>query len=489
MPRKPVRKPADKIEKKDDDEEHFKKLFEYAPISLWEQDYSGIKALFNDLRAQGVASLEPYLDAHPAFIDECMGKIVVLNVNRQTLTMLKAGSKNNLLANLGRVFRDGMRQHMRSELLALWNGDLDWSGEGVNYALDGRPVDIILHWRILPESEATWERVLVTIEDITARKDAERRYQAMFESSPVSLWEEDYSALKSYFDSLRAKGVTDLQLYLEEHPEVVSHCTSLLKIVNINQKTLDLYGAQSKELLLSNVDKIFRDEMADHFARELVDMWNGKLAYERDGINYSLGGDPLNIHLDFRIMPGHETDFGWVMVAIQDVTARKKAEEYLRYLGTHDVMTGIYNRTYFEEMLAGLEKKRRDPISIIIADLNGLKSVNDNLGHRSGDDLIRRAAEVLKASCDENFIAARIGGDEFALVLPDSDEQVAGETVERIRALVALNNKYYREPELSISLGTSTSNAVTPLEKVISQADNSMYNDKGDHYRRRQNDK
>lgn len=488
MPQKPVRKPSDKIEK-NDDEEHFKKLFEYAPISLWEQDFSGIKTLFDGLRSRGVRSLESYFEQHPVFIDECMRQIVILNVNLQTLTMLKAKSKSELLANLGKVFRDGMRQHMRDELLALWNGNLDWSGEGVNYALDGKPVDIILHWRILPESGATWERVLVSIEDITARKNAERRFQAMFESSPVSLWEEDYSALKSYFDSLRAEGVTDLQVYLDEHPEAVSHCTTLLKIVNVNRKTLDLYGAQSKELLLSNVDKIFRGEMTDHFTKELVDMWNGKLSYERDGVNYSLSGDPLNIHLEFQIMPGHETDFGWVIVAIQDITASKKAEEYLRYLGTHDVMTSAYNRAFFEETIMQFEKKRQDPISIVIADLNGLKYVNDHFGHQTGDKLIRRAAEALKASCYEGYIAARIGGDEFAIIMPGVDEQTAAEALERIQALIVLNNKYYRDPELSISLGAATSRADTSLEKVISLADDAMYQNKAAHHRRRQSDK
>lgn len=488
MPRKTVLKSPDK-NKKNEDEEHFKKLFEYAPISLWEQDYSGIKKLFDGLRARGIKSLESYLKEHPDFIDECMGKIVVLDVNKQTLMMLKAKSKKDLLTNLDKVFRDGMRHHMREELLALWSGEVEWLGDGVNYALDGKPVDIILHWRILPESESTWERVLVTIEDITARREAERRYQNLFDAAPISLWQEDYSALKKYFNSLHTEGVTNLRAHLESHPEIVTHCVGLIKVVEVNHKTLELFGATDKKQLLDNLDQVFRDDMMQHFAEELVDLWNGKLAYERDGINYSLNGEPINIHLELRVMPGYEDDFSWVQVAIHDMTARKKAEEYLRYLGTHDVMTGMYNRTYFEEVLSDLESKRHDPVSIIIADLNGLKTTNDTLGHHAGDNLIRRAAEVLKAGCDNGFVAARIGGDEFAIVMPDTNAEVTDETIERIRALVVLNNKYYRDPELSISLGGATSHANTSLEKVISMADNAMYIDKGDHYRRRRNDK
>ena len=470
------------------EEEHFKTLFEYAPISLWEEDYSRLKHTLDDLRAQGVQSLSAYLEEHPEFVDGCMSQIIVRNVNQHTLTMFKASDKQELLSNLDKIFRDEMRHHFVSELLAHWNGDMSWSGEGVNYTITGEPLDIMLRWRILPGYEQTWERVLISIENITERRQAERRFENLFELSPISLWEEDFSALKDYFDTLRAEGLTDLKAHIEDHPEIVLHCASLLKVRNINQKTLALFGAKSKDELLKNLDKVFKDEMQEHFAKELLDMWNGKLSYEREGINYSLNGDPINIQLNLRIMPGHEDDFGWVLVAIHDITAQKKAEEYLRYLGTHDVMTGLYNRTFFDEHLPHLEKERDEPISIIIADLNGLKRVNDTLGHQAGDKLIRRAAEVLKASFEASQVVARIGGDEFVAILPGTNEQVAAEMIEHIRLLITLNNKYYREPELSLSFGAATSRPDLSLEKVIIMADDAMYRNKGEHYQRRRGD-
>lgn len=467
-----------------DGQEHFKTLFDYAPISLWEEDYSGIKRRFDALRAQGVASLEAYLQENPAFIDACMREMVILRVNRQTLEMLKAASQEELLASLEKVFRDGMRHHFRSELLALWNGDQDWAGEGVNYALDGQAVDILLHWRILPGYEQTWERVLVTIENITARKQAERRLQELFEASPISLWEEDYSGIKDYFDSLRRAGVSDLQPYLQQHPEAVRHCMELIRVLDVNRRTLELFAADAKQELLANLGRVFRDDMGQHFASELVDLWNGKLTYERDGINYSLNGEPIDIHLSFRVMPGHEDDFGWVLVAIEDITARKKAEDYLRYLGTHDVMTGLYNRAYFEETLLKLEKGRLEPLSVLIADVNGLKTVNDTLGHQAGDSLIRRAAEVLRAALDKDLVAARIGGDEFAAFLTHCDETRAQELVKQISALIELNNKYYREPLLSISIGTATSQPGQTVQDLIRMADDAMYDRKARHHQR-----
>ena len=170
------------------------------------------------------------------------------------------------------------------------------------------------------------------------------------------------------------------------------------------------------------------------------------------------------------------------------MTARKKAEEYLRYLGTHDVMTGLYNRAFFEETLQDLETSRKDPISFIIVDLNGLKMANDTFGHSAGDKLIRRTAEVLKASIENGTIAARIGGDEFILIMPGADEHTAKSMIERVESLVVMNNKYYREPELSVSIGASTSAAGYSLLKFISLADDEMYKNKGIHHRRRRDD-
>ncbi len=471
-----------------DSKEYLVTLFEYAPISLWEQDFSRIKTLFDELRKQGVENLDSYLDTRPEFIDICMQAIRTLNVNRQTVSMFKAPSKESFLANLNLALRDGMRRHFRDELLALWRGEVKWAGEGINYTLDGEALDIILHWRILPEHEEKWDKVLVTIEDITARKRAEKRLESLFESSPISLWEEDYSEIKKYFDALRAQGVTSFDDYLREHPEAALHCASLIRVLNVNQKTLELFGASSKRELLNNLSQVFRDEMGDSFAKELIDLWNGKLAYEREAVNYSLSGEPINILLNFRVMPGHENDFAWVSVAIQDITARKKAENYLRYLGTHDVMTGLYNRAYFEETIAKLETNRVEPISIVILDLNYLKQVNDTYGHQAGDKLIRRIAEVLHAAADNKYFTARIGGDEFAIILPNEDAESADEFIKHIQALVEMNNKFYREPLLSVSIGAATSAPELSLEKVISLADDVMYKNKGEHHRRRKND-
>jgi diguanylate cyclase (GGDEF)-like protein len=403
--------------------------------------------------------------------------------------MFGAKSEEELLSNLGKIFRDEMRAHWRSELAALWNGEKSWSGDGINYRLDGEALHIRLHWRILPECESNWECVLVSIENISALKKAEERFHNLFEHAPISLWEEDYSALKKELDDLRAQGVVDLKAHLTQDPELVRHFMGLIRVLDVNHKTLSMFEAKDKETLLANLARVFRGEMSNHFTNELVDMWNGKSYYEREGVNYSLSGEPVNVHLHWTLMPGHENNFDWVLVALQDITARKKAEEYLRYLGTHDVMTGLYNRAFFEEALSNLEADRRDPVGFIIIDLNGLKAANDSLGHYAGDQLIRRTAEVLRASIEGGFFAARIGGDEFVIVMAGAHEEDAAEMIERVQSLAVMNNKFYREPELSLSLGAATSEPGLSLQKVISLADDAMYRNKGLYHRRRREDR
>jgi diguanylate cyclase (GGDEF)-like protein len=262
----------------------------------------------------------------------------------------------------------------------------------------------------------------------------------------------------------------------------------MIRVLDVNQKTLTLFEAADKETLIANLDKVFRDDTKKHFADELVNMWEGQTFYDRESVNFSLSGEPVYVQLAWTLMPGSEQDFSWVLVALQDVTARKKAEDYLRYLGTHDVMTGLYNRAFFEETLIRLEIKRQDPIGVIIIDLNDLKVTNDQYGHHVGDQLIRRVAEVLKASVNDGQVVARIGGDEFIIIMPDTTMENARELMERIQVLVGVNNKYYREPELSVSLGAAVSERTLSLEKVITLADDEMYKHKGQFHRRRKED-
>ncbi len=313
---------------------------------------------------------------------------------------------------------------------------------------------------------------------------ADKKPEYLFEYAPISLWEEDYSELKHYLDQLRASGVTDPAAHLAQHPEIVTESMALIRVIKVNRKTLQMFHAASQEELLANLDRVFRDEMRKHFYDELLAIWRGEPEFACDGVNYTLEGEAIEIRLHWAVLPGAEASYNHVLVSIEDITARKHAEDYLKYLGTHDVLTGLYNRTYFAEELARLGRGRRFPVSLIVADMNGLKQVNDSLGHAEGDKLIRRAAEVLQASVRAEDLVTRTGGDEFAIILPATTAEAAAEAVLRIQGVSELNNKFHGSPELSLSLGAATGLEGANLTEVLREADDRMYVEKRAHHAR-----
>ena len=465
------------------------RMFDLAPVSLWLEDYSGLKQLFNEWRAAGVTSLREYLEADPGRVRACSSRIQVLKVNRKTLSLFEAESLAHLVSNLDRIFRGDMLKTHVDELVQLWNGGLEFGGNAVNYALSGKRLDIQLKGTILPGHEERWDRVLVAIEDVTERETARRELatseiyaRGLFEHSPVSLWVEDFSAVKQLLDDVRQQGIRDFRTFTDVHPEFTSRCLSEIRVIDVNRHTLDLFDAPDKKTLLGSLGEVFREEMKEHFREQLIDLWQGKIFQQREVVNYSLTGDELHLHLQFSVLPGYEHDWSLVQVALTDITARKRAEAYLEYLGKHDVLTKLYNRSFYVDELNRLERKGPFPVTVVIIDLNGLKMANDQMGHAAGDALLRRAGEVLSKAVDKPSCVARIGGDEFALLLPGTEERDAKLVLESIENLLEVNNQFYTGLTLSFSMGIATSEPGERLEAVVKLADLRMYEAKRAYY-------
>ncbi len=166
----------------------------------------------------------------------------------------------------------------------------------------------------------------------------------------------------------------------------------------------------------------------------------------------------------------------------RDVTARKRTEEQMLYLSTHDALTGLYNRAYFEEVMAQIGHASPFPVSVIIADIDGVKRTNDTRGHPAGDELLRRTAGVLASICRNDDIVARIGGDEFAILLPYTDRATAGGILQRLKENLAEHNNAYAGMPLYVSLGAATAYEHALLTQAVSNADQEMYLDKQQHH-------
>jgi diguanylate cyclase (GGDEF)-like protein len=460
----------------------FEEMFELAPVSLWLEDYSALHALFERWRGAGVADLRAHLNAQRERVAECSRCIKVLKVNRRTLALFKARDLQHLVASLDQVFRDAMLEPYIEELVALWEGKLQFASQTVNYTLAGEPLDILLRGNVLPGHTHDWSGVLVAIENISERTRAEHRIEqaehyarGLFENSPVSLWVEDFSTIKRLLDEVRARGIDDFRVFTQVHPEFVERCMQEIRVIDVNQRTLEMFHAPDKATLLGRLDDVFRDDMRPAFTEQLIDLWNGKLVQQREVVNFGLDGEPINVLLQFSVLPGAEHDWGLVQVALVDITARKKAEAYLEYLGKHDVLTQLSNRAFFEDELKRLERKGPWPVTIVAIDMNGLKAANDESGHAAGDALLRRAGEVLGKVADKPACAARIGGDEFVLLLPGADEAAGRAMIERVQALLELNNQFYSGVPLGLAMGCATARKGERLEATMSLADDRMY--------------
>lgn len=467
----------------------YQTLFQLAPVSLWLEDFSAVRDYFTHLRKEGVTDLRAHLRANPQQVAQCSALIRVIDVNQRTLKLFRAADLDDLVANLDTVFRDDMFDQHVEELGQLWDGGNQFASQTVNYTLDGERLDIQLEATVMPGHEDSWERVLLSVRDITPRMRTERELRrseqyalGLFEHSPVSLWVEDFSVVKMLLDEVRAAGITDFRTFLNVHPDFVSRCMQEIRVLDVNQQTLQMFGAASKEILLSRLGDVFRDDMRIHFAEQLIDLWHEKLWQQREVVNYALDGRAVDVFMQWSVFPGREADWDQVLVSLTDITARKKAEAYVEFLGKHDVLTKLYNRAYYEDELARLGRKGPWPVSVVAVDLNGLKVVNDQFGHADGDGLLRRTGEVLKKAVGEQACVARTGGDEFMILLPGRDERGAATVVEQIGKVVDLNNQFYPGARLSFSIGHATCPQGNRLSDIVKLADSRMYQAKRDYY-------
>ncbi len=164
---------------------------------------------------------------------------------------------------------------------------------------------------------------------------------------------------------------------------------------------------------------------------------------------------------------------------IRDISVRMELQKQLEYFSMHDQMTGLYNRTYFEEEIRRLSKTRDYPITMIAADLNGLKLINDSMGHEYGDRLLKAAADVLSDCLRGSDVLARVGGDEFCAILLNADEKIASKVIDRIRSTVRQFCEYNPGLHLSLSLGSATApDESISFAELFKRADDAMYNDK-----------
>ncbi len=280
-----------------ENEQKFRAIFETAAVSIWEEDFSQCKAAIDDLKARGITDFRRYFAEHPGFVAQAVQMVNVLDVNQQTLKLYEAESKDDLLASLSRIFVPETLPVFAEELVAIAEGRTYFESEAIVQTLHGQRRNILFTISF-PESCASFERVLVTIMDITKRKKAEEKFHGLLEFAPDAI-------------------------------VIVDHAG---KIVLVNSQTEQLFGYNREELLGGSVEML----MPERFRRDHGSQRNDFISkpYPRpmgEGMElFGVRKDGAEIPVEISLSPLETEEGMLVMSAIRNITKRKQAEEKIK---------------------------------------------------------------------------------------------------------------------------------------------------------------
>ncbi len=251
------------------------------------------------------------------------------------------------------------------------------------------------------------------------------------------------------------------------------------RISHYNLAAEQITGWSKEEAFGKPLEEIFnihyevnQDECIEPFKSV---MENGK-TIENVNNTFLISKESHKIPIEHTAAPIHNEDgtVVGVVLVFKDITNKKQRQDRIEYLSFHDHLTGLYNRRFVEEEMARLDLKENLPFSLIMADVNGLKLTNDAFGHAVGDELIVKAAEVMKRECRNSDILARTGGDEFIFLLPQTSNDEAKQIVNRLYAHLA--EEKTKSINLSVAFGWATKEDISEnISTVYKRAEDYMY--------------
>ena len=198
-------------------------------------------------------------------------------------------------------------------------------------------------------------------------RESEQRYRHIFQTAGVSIWEEDFSQVTAAIDDLKAQGVRDFSQYIAAHPEFIQQAISMVKIIDVNDATVKLFEAQSKDELLVSLHKIFLPKTEEVFAGELIAIAEGRTNFESETVLQTLKGDKLAVLFTIAF-PRQPAKLNSVLVSIMDITERKRADEALHK--TQAELAHVTRVATLGELTASIAHEVNQPLAAIVTNGN-----------------------------------------------------------------------------------------------------------------------
>lgn len=324
--------------------------------------------------------------------------------------------------------------------------------------------------------------------DVTERREAEaaleqseQRYRSLFQAAPISLWEEDWSQVKTLVDELRDEGVTDLGAAFRDRPELLARAAAGIRILDVNDATLKIYHVDDKQQLIDEHHKRLLTPPWPTLLEELQYLTSGQRKVTTESEDVRLDGTRFHIRTTMEVPQAHEHDWRRVFAAVEDITEARALSQQLRFQASHDALTGLVNRREFENRLERALKAAesdRGEHAVCYLDLDQFKIINDTCGHVAGDELLRRLGRVLAQQVRSQDTLARLGGDEFGVLLENCSMHVAERVANALRRTI----EDFRFAWQKQVFGIGVSIGVVPIEgpgqtvsSILSAADAACY--------------
>jgi len=487
-----------------DNEVRYHSLFEYSPISLWEEDFSSIKKYLNSLAQNGVTDFRKYLRDNPDEVKNILSRLRIVDVNEAALRLVHAESKEQLINNFERILGINDNAGIIQQLANVADGILEFDLEATNNTLDNEPINVYIHWSVSAGYEETLEKVILSIEDITPRKKAEAilRHRSRFE--------EQLTEISTRFINLDSKDLdVEINRALQEIGVLEgADCFCVFRL-DSDKETMSIThewcaeGIPSRKAEYQNIpfnlSSWYRNVDLDQpVIVNRLDDFPADAVFEREKFQaykiQSIAFFPMRANqkllgcLGFESVKNkREWDQDTALMLQQVANVLSNAIERARLLNeledraVRDEMTGVFNRRGFLEM-ANLELIRASrfgrPVSIILFDIDQLKQINDTLGHIVGDRVIKAVIKGAKRSVRQIDLLGRWGGDEFVILLPEADlssvNKIADRLCKDIRAhSLSIDGK---KIAMTVSVGVATTDgAVFSIDELFSRADRALY--------------